>query len=261
MTTLKQFPPLESDPEIFNELLHRLGVDTKLKFIDILSLDIDPDVPRPALALIFICPYNFPRKSDEEIRERVAKSPFDPRVFWIPQSIREACGLHAILHSVYNSDARKNILPNTPLSRLLERASTLTSSPEISCVLEEDNEIEEAHCSIGRQGSTPLPDASNNASGQYLAFVPLHEDKPTGKRVVYDIDGSRACRTDKELSPGQDALSEPVLELIREYIKDLGADGNLEFSLMALVKDNSLPESRIMIYIPECALLSESTAK
>ncbi|KAK0475227.1 hypothetical protein IW261DRAFT_1496399 [Armillaria novae-zelandiae] len=242
MTTLKHFPPLESDPEIFNELLHRLGVDTKLKFIDILSLDIDPDVPRPALALIFICPYNLPRKSDEEILERVAKSPFDPRVFWIPQSIRDACGLYAILHSVCNSDARKHILPNTSLSRLLEQASTLTSSPEIARIIEEDSEIEEAHCSIGRRGSTPIPNASGEASGQYLAFVPLHEDKPTGKRVVYDIDGSRARRTDKELTTGQDALSEPVLELIGEYVKDLGADGNLEFNLMALVEDNSLPE-------------------
>ncbi len=109
MTALKHFPPLESDPELFTELLHRLGVDTNLKFIDILSLDIDPDVPRPALALIFICPYNLPRKSDEEVLERVAKSPFDPRVFWVPQSIREACGLHAILHSVCNSAARKHV--------------------------------------------------------------------------------------------------------------------------------------------------------
>ncbi|SJL11889.1 uncharacterized protein ARMOST_15303 [Armillaria ostoyae] len=242
MTTLKHFPPLESDPEIFNELLYRLGVDTNLKFIDILSLDIDPDVPRPALALIFICPYNLPRKSDEEVLERVAKSPFDPRVFWVPQSIRDACGLYAILHSVCNSDTRKYILPNTPLSRLLEKASTLTSSPEIARILEEDSEIEEAHCSIGRRGSTPIPDASVNAAGQYLAFVPLHEDKTTGKRVIYDIDGTRARRTDKELTPDEDALSEPVLELIREYVKDLGADGNLEFSLMALVEDNAPPE-------------------
>ncbi|KAK0245008.1 hypothetical protein EDD85DRAFT_799295 [Armillaria nabsnona] len=242
MTTLKQFPPLESDPELFTELLHRLGVDTNLKFIDILSLDIDPDVPRPALALIFICPYDLPRKSDEEILERVAKSPFDQRVFWVPQSIREACGLHAILHSVGNSAARKHILPNTSLSRLLEQASTLTSSPEIARILEEDSEIEEAHCSIGRCGSTPVPDASVNAGGQYLAFVPLLEDNTAGKRVVYDIDGARARRTDKELTPDQDALSEPVLELIREYVKDLGAGGNLEFSLMALVEDNTLPE-------------------
>ncbi|KAK0197797.1 hypothetical protein F5146DRAFT_1016810 [Armillaria mellea] len=240
MTTLKHFPPLESDPEIFNELLHRLGADTKLKFIDILSLDIDPDVPRPTLALIFICPYDLPRKSDEEILERVAKSPFDPRVFWVPQSIRDACGLYAILHSVCNSVAKKHILPNTPLSRLLGKASTLTSSPEIARVLEQDSEIEEVHCSIGIRGSTPIPDASVNAGGQYLAFVPLHEDKPTGKRVIYDIDGTRARRTDKELTPDQDALSEPVLELVREYVKDLGANGNLEFSLMALVEDNAI---------------------
>ncbi|KAK0199545.1 hypothetical protein DFS33DRAFT_227060 [Desarmillaria ectypa] len=242
MTTLKHYPPLESDPEIFNELLHRLGADNTVKFIDILSLDIDPDVPGPALALIFICPYNLPPQSDQEVLQRVAKSPFDPRVFWVPQSIRHACGLHAILHSVCNGDARKHILPNTLLSRLLEKASTLTSSLEIARILEEDSDIEEVHCSIGRRGSTPIPDASVNAGGQYLAFVPLHEDKMTGKCIVYDIDGTRARRTDKELTPDQDALSEPVLELIRDYIKDLSAEGNLEFSLMALVEDNTPPE-------------------
>ncbi len=70
----------------------------------------------------------------------------------------------------------------------------------------------------------------------------IFQNDTAGKRVVYDIDGTRARRTDKELTPDQDALSEPVLELIREYVKDLGAGGNLEFSLMALVEDNTLPE-------------------
>ncbi|KAK0438370.1 ubiquitin carboxyl-terminal hydrolase [Armillaria borealis] len=109
MTTLKHFPPLESDQEIFSELLYRLGVDTNLKFIDILSLDIDPDVPRPALALIFICTYNLSPQSDGEVLERVEKSPFDPMVFSVPQSIHHACGLYAILHSVCNGAARKHV--------------------------------------------------------------------------------------------------------------------------------------------------------
>ncbi|KAG7440081.1 cysteine proteinase [Guyanagaster necrorhizus] len=138
-------------------------------------------------------------------------------MFWVPQSIRHVCGLYALLHSVCNGDARKHILPNTPLSRLLEKTSTLTSSPELARVLEDDSDIEEAHCSIGRRGNTPIPDVS---------------EQRTGKRIVYD----------KVLTPDQDSLSEPVLDLIRGYIKDLSADGNLEFSLMALVEDNSMLE-------------------
>ncbi|KAG7440221.1 cysteine proteinase, partial [Guyanagaster necrorhizus] len=167
--------PLEFDPEIFNELLHRLGVNNSLKFIDVFSRDIDPDIPRLALALIFVCPYGLPPRPGEEVLERIAKGPFDSRVFWVPQSIRHACGLYALLHSVCNGDARKHILPDTPLSHLLEKTSTLTSSPELARVLEDDSDIEEAHCSIGRRGTTPIPDVSVNAGGQYLAFVPVHE--------------------------------------------------------------------------------------
>lgn len=41
----------------------------------------------------------------------------------------------------------------THLSRLLDKAFTLTSSPEIARVLEEDNEIEEGRYSIGNTGA------------------------------------------------------------------------------------------------------------
>ncbi|PBK82646.1 hypothetical protein ARMGADRAFT_1090094 [Armillaria gallica] len=121
------------------------------------------------------------------------------------------------------------------------KASSSTSSPEIARTGEEDGEIEEAPCSIGRRRSTSIPDASVNTGGQHSAFVPLHEDKTTGKHVVHNIDRTRARRTDKALTPDQDALSERVLEPIREYIKDLNADGNLEFSLMALIEDDTTP--------------------
>ncbi|KAK0429932.1 hypothetical protein EV421DRAFT_2025534 [Armillaria borealis] len=101
-------------------------------------------------------------------------------------------------------------------------------NPEIARTREEDSEIEEVHYSIGRRGSTSIPDASVNA-----------ETLKDRKCVVRDIDGTHARRTDTELTPD---LNEPVLEPIREYIKDLSADGNLEFSLMALIEDDTAPE-------------------
>lgn len=35
----KNFIPLESDPTIFRELMHDLGVSTSLKFVDVWSLE------------------------------------------------------------------------------------------------------------------------------------------------------------------------------------------------------------------------------
>src|ERR1700712_3070292 len=71
----KTFVPLENNPEVFTELVHKLGVSPKLGFYDIYSID-DPEllalVPRPVHALIFISPfavYHRVRKSDKGAKE------------------------------------------------------------------------------------------------------------------------------------------------------------------------------------------------
>ena len=50
----KTFIPLENNPDVFTELVHSLGVSSKLGFYDIYSID-DPDllafVPRPVHAV------------------------------------------------------------------------------------------------------------------------------------------------------------------------------------------------------------------
>ena len=53
----KTFVPLENNPEVFTDLIHRLGLTSELGCYDVYSID-EPDllsmVPRPAHALIFI---------------------------------------------------------------------------------------------------------------------------------------------------------------------------------------------------------------
>lgn len=53
----KTFVPLENNPEVFTDLIHRLGLTPELGCYDVYSID-EPDllsmVPRPAHALIFI---------------------------------------------------------------------------------------------------------------------------------------------------------------------------------------------------------------
>ena len=69
----KHYIPLESNPEIFTQLIHNLGVSKSLAFVDVLSLE-DPDllafVPRPVLALILVFPtspvYEKQKKEEED---------------------------------------------------------------------------------------------------------------------------------------------------------------------------------------------------
>lgn len=113
MAYRKHFIPLESNPELFTELTHQLGLSTSLAFHDVLSLE-DPDlmalIPRPALGLILV----FPTTSnyEAELIEKDAntaeysKSGEGEEVVWFKQTINNACGLYGILHAVSNGPAR-----------------------------------------------------------------------------------------------------------------------------------------------------------
>ena len=123
-TYSKHFIPLESDPEIFTELAHSLGLSTQLEFHDVLSLD-DPQVlamvPRPVYAMILVFPtseaYERQKKEEETSRDDYAGSGEEENVIWFRQTINNACGLYGLLHAVCNSPA-SNFLGNYVLSLL-----------------------------------------------------------------------------------------------------------------------------------------------
>ena len=115
-TYCKPFIPLESNPEVFTELVHKLGVSESLCYQDVFSLD-DPDllafIPRPAYALVLV----FPTTEAYEARceqEEARTGPYEGNgesepVVWYKQTIYNACGLYALLHGISNGAAREHI--------------------------------------------------------------------------------------------------------------------------------------------------------
>lgn len=103
----KAFFPLESNPDVFNELIRLLGVSPRLAFEDVFSLD-DPDLlPHPALALVLVFPADEVLKADAASdRAEYAGRGEDEPVVWFKQTIQNACGLYAVLHALCNGRAR-----------------------------------------------------------------------------------------------------------------------------------------------------------
>lgn len=142
----KHYFPLESNPVLFTQLIHQLGVSPSLAFEDVLSIN-DPDlvafIPRPALALILVFPtsdvYEVAKAKEEEMRDEYAglresgsggeggegeKGGEEEPVMWFRQTINNACGLYAILHAISNGEARKYI-------RKFYSSSSSSSSPPL----------------------------------------------------------------------------------------------------------------------------------
>ena len=109
----KHYTALESNPDLFTELVHALGLSSALEFHDVLSLD-DAEllalVPRPTLALILVFPTSSDYETEIANKDKDAiqyvKSGEDEDVVWYKQTINNACGLYGILHAVSNGAAR-----------------------------------------------------------------------------------------------------------------------------------------------------------
>jgi ubiquitin carboxyl-terminal hydrolase L3 len=108
----KHFIPLESNPEVFTKLIHKLGVSDSLEFQDVLSLD-DPELlaflPRPAYALVLVFPtteaYHQRVKTEDSERQLETDNKAGGDILFFKQTINNACGLYGILHAVCNGEA------------------------------------------------------------------------------------------------------------------------------------------------------------
>ncbi|KAJ6481878.1 ubiquitin C-terminal hydrolase L3 [Mycena sanguinolenta] len=242
------FIPLESDPEIFTNLIQQgLGIRS-LEFQDVLSLDLADllpggplALPQPIHALILIFPTTEAYEDELKSAKHLARSegthyrghgPTEP-VIWFEQTIHNACGLYAILHAISNLDptvAKTSIDPSSLFGKFLEASIPLNPEKRAQA-LEESLGIAEAYRQAATQGSTAVPNAEDEVNFHYVCFV-----KSPLNGHLYDLDGDKNGPLDRDLSleeEDRDMLS-AGLKLAKGYVQD----GNLNFQLMALVSSS-----------------------
>jgi len=230
----KMFIPLENNPDVFTHLVHALGVSPKLGFYDVYSID-EPDllamVPRPVHALIFIAPaptYYRVRESDPGSKHLTYDAAGDDEpVLWFKQTIGNACGLIALLHSVSNGSARDFVIPDSTLARLLDEAAPLKPMPRAD-LLYSSEALEKAHMDAAVRGDTAAPQSEEPVGYHFIAFVKGRNGH------LYELEGSWDGPIDRgQLGEHEDVLSDRALDLgVRRFIQ--ASDGNLEFSIVAL---------------------------
>ncbi|KAF2455014.1 hypothetical protein BDY21DRAFT_387166 [Lineolata rhizophorae] len=230
----KHFIPLESNPDVFTDLIHKLGASPTLGFRDVLTLDEPELLPRPALALILIFPtleaYESQKEKEEALYEECAGSAREEEVVWFEQTINNACGLYAILHAVCNGDARNFIHTGSFLATLLE---TCLTPRERALALESSGELESAYATAAKQGDSAVPaNAEDEVDFHFVCFA-----KSSKNSHMYELDGDRKGPVDKGalLGSNDDIFTEGVLGIVREYIQREGGESS-NFSLMALVR-------------------------
>ncbi|KAI1433144.1 putative ubiquitin carboxyl-terminal hydrolase [Xylaria sp. CBS 124048] len=228
------FIPLEANPELMTNLLHKLGLSSALQIHDVYSLT-EPAllafIPRPALALLLVFPispvYESSRLAeDADVEAYEGKGPGEP-VMWWKQTIRNACGLMGLLHAVSNGLAKGFIEQNTPLSNLLAQSIPLPPA-ERAALLEKTPALAAAHHEAASQGQTSAPDAQDDIDLHYVCFV------KTDDGTLWELDGRRKGPIVRgKLDPDEDVLAEKALLWGPLKFLERGG-GDMRFSCVAL---------------------------
>lgn len=178
--------PLESNPEVLNPFIRRLGVPEGWGFADVFGLDEEllAMVPQPCVALCLLFPSkNISKPHRDEMRAKHAKDAQAP-VFFVQQSdaMGNACGTIAAVHAVSNAVIDGVFaLQDGPLKHFIEKAGPLTV-PERGLALHHATAMQELSDATAASGTTEGA-GTDDAQGQhFIAFV-----ASGGK--LYELDG------------------------------------------------------------------------
>ena len=185
---VKHFIPIESNPDVFDEYSAKLGavnVPTEYQFNDVLGLDqvrknpqpfipwhtLQPThphthltiqvtqellgmVPQPAIAVLLLFPITADterlRQEEQHAIDQAGITPSPSSVYFMKQTIGNACGTIGLLHCLANATDYLQLEPNSFLSQFLtatggmspaERGAYLEHPPENAPSIDSIHEV------------------------------------------------------------------------------------------------------------------------
>jgi len=218
--------PIESNPEVMNSFLAKLGVPAEWEINDVYGLDegLLAMLPRPVLALMLLFPitekyYEFQKEQEANISSQSVSS----KLFYMKQTISNACGTVALMHSVANNVGEAITLKDGPLKTFLE--ATKDMSPEERAEkLEADDDICKSHDDAAKEGQTRAPGREDSVDYHFVAFVQVEGQ-------LYELDGRKSAPIVKGKS-SQDSFLSDAAAACKEYMER--DPENINFTMVAL---------------------------
>lgn len=219
--------PLESNPEVMNKFLQKLGVPNNWSVVDVMGLD--PEmlawVPRPVLSVMLLFPVSkayeeHKKKEESEILSKGQEVASD--IFYMKQNISNACGTVALVHSVGNN-TDKIQLEDGPMKKFLEEARSVDAAAR-GALLEKCQDIIHAHKELAQEGQTNTPSAEDPVNHHFITFI--HKDG-----ILYELDGNKAFPINHGVT-SPDTILEDAALVCKEFMSR--DPDEVRFTVMAL---------------------------
>ncbi|KAG8215832.1 peptidase C12, ubiquitin carboxyl-terminal hydrolase [Butyriboletus roseoflavus] len=190
--------------QVFNSWAYAAGLPkNQAHFQDVFGLDDEflAMVPQgvKAIALLFPCAGVIAAKRKEEDFkiQTGGQEPIDPGVFWMKQTISNACGTMGLIHSLANTDV--SFTPESPLAKFIEECKGKTPE-ERAKLLQTTPLFEKIHESAAFTGQTAVPQ-DLDTDLHFTCFVKAPATVPAGDPTqrwrLIELDGARVGPVDR----------------------------------------------------------------
>ncbi|XP_045458736.1 ubiquitin carboxyl-terminal hydrolase-like [Melitaea cinxia] len=205
--------PLESNPEVMNKFLQKLGVPSNWSIVDVIGLE--PEmlswVPKPVIAVTLLFPISdayeqHKRKEENDILSKGQE--VSNNIFYMKQKIKNACGTVALVHGVANN-LDKIQLNDGPLKGFLDETKGLDANDRGAIFVKSEGIIN-AHKELAQEGQTNTPNAEDPVNHHFITFV--NKDG-----VLYELDGNKAFPINHgKTTP--DSFLEDAVKVCKEFM-------------------------------------------
>ena len=180
--------PLESNPDVMNQFLLKLGISPKFQFTDVFGLDDELlcMIPQPCHAFILLFPItekytNFCEQEAIEIEK--SGQTVSKNVFFMKQTIGNACGTIGVIHAAANNKNRLEFLSDSVFEKFYHEAVSLTPE-EKGKMLESDSAISKLHEDCAREGQSAAIGADEKVDLHFVALAQVDG-------YLYEFDGRK----------------------------------------------------------------------
>ncbi|KAB2632404.1 ubiquitin carboxyl-terminal hydrolase isozyme L3-like [Pyrus ussuriensis x Pyrus communis] len=220
----KRWLPLEANPDVMNQFLWGLGLqEDEAECFDVYGLDGEllEMVPKPVLAVLFLYPLT--AKTEEE-RMMQANEKQEPKgsVYFMKQTVGNACGTIGLLHAVGNITSEIKLVEDSFLDRFFQKTASMDPLQR-AAFLESDTEMEVAHSVAAHGGDT---EASDNVDTHFICFACVDGE-------LYELDGRKSGPISHGPS-SPDSLLQDAAKVIQGMIQK--NPDSLNFNVIAISK-------------------------
>lgn len=220
--------PLESNPQLMNDYVAKLGFDTDLyRFCDVFSTEewALSMVPQPVAAVVLLYPLTDKQESFRG-RDKLAKDQMD-KIWFTKQRIGNACGTIGLLHAVQNAPDGCRVYKEGSWLAKFSADTPVTLDPIAKAErLETDDTIASLHdeATSSETNSTDRGNIDDELITHFIAFVHRH-----GR--LYELDGRKDAPVDHGPTTEM-ALLQDSIQVIRSFMER--DPGEMRFTILAL---------------------------